>query len=278
MASDESKKDNRRRIIKLWIIGLGICVLFFFYQLLSMPDDPSFEGRFDLRIGNLWMLALQQSFGVFFLILFFLLVATVAGVDRLIKLGKSFFPFGQELNLQPFDGRISSRDGGEILDQDIGIKLFLDYHESIKRAYSYTIQQYSWSFIISLVFAALGMAVIFYAVLFRANANPNWPSVVVSAIIQSVPALFFYLSDRTRSRMTQAMKELREDHKKARAYELLNSIKDDHEREDLIIQIVRHSLLDQEQGSSPRQKPRTKLRAGQEGEERQLSIANVPKQ
>jgi hypothetical protein len=125
----------------------------------------------------------------------------------------------------------------------LGFQLYLDYNDSIKRVYNNAIVQYRNSFYFSLIFATVGFGVIFYTLVFRNNANTSWPAVVVSAIIEAVPALFFYLSDKARKQMIEVFVDLRHDNEIARAYELLRTMRDPQKLEALKEEIIRYTLL-----------------------------------
>jgi hypothetical protein len=94
-----------------------------------------------------------------------------------------------------------------------------------------------------LIFATVGFGVIFYTLVFRNNGNTSWPAVVVSAVIEAVPALFFYLSDKARKQMIDVFVDLRHDNEVARAYELLRTLTNAERLEALKEEIIRHTLF-----------------------------------
>jgi hypothetical protein len=65
----------------------------------------------------------------------------------------------------------------------------------------------------------------------------------VSAVIEAVEALFFYLSDKARKQMIDVFVDLRQDNEIARAYELLRTMKNPDKLEALKEEIIRHTLL-----------------------------------
>jgi hypothetical protein len=65
-------------------------------------------------------------------------------------------------------------------------------------------------------FSEVGFRVIFYTWVFRNYGNTSWPAVVVSAVIEAVPELFFYLSDKARKHMNDVFVDLRHDNEVAR--------------------------------------------------------------
>jgi hypothetical protein len=245
--------------IKVSIIIFGVFVFFYLYKLFALPSDPSYGGFYDLRSIGPWIAAWLRSLWLLpFVFLAFLLVM-VLGVDRFFGLIRPFlFVLRREEDSEPIESQRGEQSASNIQipnDAGIGYTLYLDYHDSVKRAYYHTIMQYSRSFNFSLLFAVIGFGLIFYALIFKTDASPNWPSVFVSAVIQSVPALFFYLSDRARRQMTQVFADLRRDNEVARAYELLHTIKDDEKRENLKMEIVRHTLLVAQHRSSTINQP-----------------------
>ena len=246
---------------KAWSLILGGYFILFLYKLFSEaanPSDPYYrlygQGLALFKYTGIWLAAFNSTLPVFPFVLALLLIVTIFGVDKTFSVLARFVPrpFNQFL-LKPIDiealeesetqktkeSNLNTKD--EV--RGLGYQLHLDYHESIKRAYNNTIMQYSRSFYFSLVFAVVGFGLIAYALIFKIEANPNWPAVFVSAVIQSVPALFFYLSDRARRQMTHVFGDLRKDNEVSRAYELLDSIEDAQRRELLKEEIIRHTLI-----------------------------------
>jgi len=246
---------------KVWVLILGGYLIFFLYKLFSVVANPkSFNlygdgsGLALLKYRDIWLAAFNYTLPIFPFALALLLIVTIFGVDKTFNVFARFVPrpFNQFL-LKPIDIEAldesetektkESNLGAKDEVKSLGYQLHLDYHESIKRAYNNTIMQYSRSFYFSLVFAVVGFCLIAYALIFKLEANPNWPAVFVSAVIQSVPALFFYLSDRARRQMTQVFGDLRKDNEVSRAYELLDTIEDAQRRELLKEEIIRHTLI-----------------------------------
>jgi hypothetical protein len=246
---------------KVWILILGGYLIFFLYKLFSVAASPESFNLFGdgrglalLKYRDIWLSAFNSTLPIFPFVLALLLIVTIFGVDKTFSVFARFLPrpFNQFL-LKPIDiealeepetqrGNESSLNTKDEI-KGLGYQLHLDYHESIKRAYNNTIMQYSRSFYFSLVFAVVGFCLIAYALIFKMETNPNWPAVFVSAVIQSVPALFFYLSDRARRQMTHVFGDLRKDNEVSRAYELLDTIEDVQRKELLKEEIIRHTLI-----------------------------------
>ncbi len=253
---------------KAWSLILGGYLIFFLYRLFSEAANPSDRlwllygrGLALLKYSGIWLSAFNSTLPAFPFVLALLLVVTIFGVDKTFGVFANFirWPFNQSL-LKPIDmeelekSKTQKAEGSDSSTKDetkgLGYQLHLDYHESIKRAYNNTIMQYSRSFYFSLVFAVVGFGLIAYALIFKTDSNPNWPAVFVSAVIQSVPALFFYLSDRARRQMTQVFGDLRKDNEVSRAYELLDTIADVQRKELLKEEIIRHTLISARGGAA----------------------------
>jgi hypothetical protein len=92
-------------------------------------------------------------------------------------------------------------------------------------------------------FSEVGFRVIFYTLVFRNYGNTRWPAVVVNAVIEAVPELFFHLTDKAHKQMIDVFVDLRHDNEVARAYELLRTMKNPDKLEGLKEEIIRHTLL-----------------------------------
>jgi len=264
--------DYQMTRTKAWILILGGYLIFFLFRLFSIAASPGFHlshilieerGLALLKYKDVWLFAFNSTLSIFPFVLASLLIVTIFGVDKTFSAFARLMPspFNQLL-LKPIDVEALEKSGTQKAEEyslsgketkSLGYQLHLDYHESIKRAYNNTIMQYSRSFYFSLVFAVVGFCLIAYALVFKIEANPNWPAVFVSAVIQSVPALFFYLSDRARRQMTQVFGDLRKDNEVSRAYELLDTIEDAQRREMLKEEIIRHTLISSRGGAVVKQ-------------------------
>jgi hypothetical protein len=236
---------------KLWVLGLGVYVLYLLYVVSSVAGSKG--GLYAFQYRWVWWMALGQTFWFLIAVLAALLLASVVGPERFFGL----FPFAQTLSLlRPIDTTfaktptlneseidVDNSRGGFSEQTGLGFQLYLDYNESIKSVYNNAILQYRNSFYFSLIFATVGFGVIFYTLVFRNNGNTSWAGVVVSAVIEAVPALFFYLSDRARKQMIDVFVDLRKDNEIARAYELLRTLKNTDRLEALKEEIIRHTLL-----------------------------------
>jgi len=244
---------------QLWILALGFYVLYFFYTLFL---SVKVKGAFELRDPNIWGQALTYTLWLLPIVLALLLLASVLGVERFFKLlnrvsivskvRRTFFFAPAEMSEieQPMmNGRSSAGENNkEIVEEaDFGDKFYRDFQQTVRRVYNNAILQYGISFYFSLIFSVIGFGLIFYALVYKSGANPNWPAVVVSAVIESVPALFFYLSDRSRKQMTEVFVDLRRDNEVARAYGVLKTMRDENKQESLKEEIIRKVLLAPEQ-------------------------------
>lgn len=237
---------------KLWVLGLGAYVLYALY-VVSSNAGKYVGGLYAFKYRETWWIVLGQTLWFLIAVLAALLLASVLGPERFLGL----FTFTRRLSLlKPIETEVTKTiafDGSEIEadssrgdfseETGLGFQLYLDYNESIKRVYNNAILQYRNSFYFSLIFATVGFGVIFYTLVFRNNGNTSWPAVVVSAVIEAVPALFFYLSDKARKQMIDVFVDLGQDNEVARAYELLRTLKNTDRLEGLKEEIIRHTLL-----------------------------------
>jgi hypothetical protein len=230
--------DQKLTRTKVWLLVLGGYFIFFLFKLFSLASDPKFRlGNFGEIVGIsvlknrvTWFYAFNSTLFVIPFVLVILLIVMIFGVNRTVTAFSKFIPRPfSHLLLPPIEAEeLEEPEIHNTVTYDeenlktLGYKLHLDYHESVKRAYNHIILQYSRSFYFSLMFAVFGFCLIAYALIFKIQANPNWPAVFVSAVIQSVPALFFYLSDRARRQMTLVFGDLRKDNEVSRAYVTCN--------------------------------------------------------
>jgi len=248
---------------KLWILGLGAYGLYLLYIVSS--EAGKHGGLYAFQYRSTWWMALGQTVWFLIAVLAALLLASVLGAQRFLGLLHDLMPFTRRLSLlKPIETEVNttltfneseieadSSRGGFSEETGLGFQLYLDYNESIKRVYNNAILQYRNSFYFSLIFATVGFGVIFYTLVFRNNGNTSWPAVVVSAVIEAVPALFFYLSDKARKQMIDVFVDLRHDNEVARAYELLRTLKNTERLEALKEEIIRHTLLADVPGKLP---------------------------
>lgn len=249
---------------QLGLLGFGAYALYILYVVSS--EGGRYGGLYAFQDRFAWWMALGQTLWFLIAVLAALLFATVLGTERFINLLHGLMPFTKRLSLlQPIQTEVATTAtvNESEADEDVGrsgfseetglgLQLYLDYNDSIKKVYNNAILQYRNSFYFSLIFATVGFGVIFYTLIFKNNGNTSWPAVVVSAVIESVPALFFYLSDKARKQMIDVFVDLRHDNEVARAYELLRTLKNPDKLEALKEEIVRHTLLSgiQESGST----------------------------
>lgn len=253
---------------KLWILGLGAYVLYALYVVSSIAGRYP-GGLFAFKYREPWWLVLGQTLWFLIAVLAALLLASVLGPAKFLDIVHILVPFTRRLSLlSPIQTKVPTTltfNGSEIEGESargafsdetgLGFQLYLDYNESIKKVYNNAILQYRNSFYLSLIFATVGFGVIFYTLVFRNDGNTSWPAVVVSAIIEAVPALFFYLSDKARKQMIDVFVDLRHDNEVARAYELLRTLKNTDRREVLKEEIICHTLLKAPQEKSASIKP-----------------------
>ena len=234
-------KQTAITIRKLWLLALILYAFYFFYSLFNaVRSSTSLESWELLRYGDFWAFVFSNTVAFLLFVLAVVVTITVLGPETLLAPIRALTSTNKIIqHTELTKGQSENRS---VSLEDL-YRLHLDYHESVKRAYNHTITQYSRSFNFSLLFAVMGFCLIFYALLFKTDANPNWPSVFVSAVIQSVPALFFYLSDRARRQMTQVFGDLRRDSESSRAFELLKTLEKDETREAIKEDIIRRILL-----------------------------------
>jgi len=254
------------------VLAIGAYVLYFLYVISSEVGKQG--GLYAFKYREAWWIVFGKTMWFLVTVLASLLLSSVLGVERFL----SIFPFTRRLSLlkpittQAFeqgsfdDFEIKETDSGSRFSEEtgLGFQLYLDYNDSIKKVYNNAILQYRNSFYFSLIFATVGFGVIFYTLVFRNNGNTNWPAVVVSAVIEAVPALFFYLSDRARKQMIDVFVDLRQDNEVARAYELLRTMKNPDKLEGLKEEIIRYTLLAPHRGGVQQTRKLQALRADKE--------------
>jgi hypothetical protein len=276
-SADEASEPFRLSAKQLWILCLGFYVLYFFYKLFSLVQA---EGLSSINMSETWGEVLSGTLWILPIVFAILLLLLVLGEDnfrrlagRLSIVSKVRRTFLLNPEESPDIGEAPERrtptdtSPEAIADEpNFGDKYYREFQQTVKRVYNSAILQYGMSFYFSLIFSAIGFGLIFYALIFKAGTNPNWPAVFVSAVIEAIPALFFYLSDRARRQMLNVFSDLRRDNDVARAYGVLATVKNVDKQEALKEEIIRKVLMTSEQ----RTPARTRKKA--EGKESAQSV------
>ena len=229
-------------IRKLWLLALMLYALYFFYALFAaVRASSSSEGWQLLGYVDFWAFVFNNTVAFLTVVLAVAGTLTIFGPDMLLAPVRALTSTSKVLPTT--DSAVAQSERKPAANFNDFYQLHWDYHEDVKRIYNHIINQYTRSFNFSLLFAVLGFGLILYALLFKPDAHPNWPAVFVSAVIESVPVLFFYLSDRARSQLMRVLPDLRRDDEIARAFKLLETIQDEQARERIKEETVRAILL-----------------------------------
>jgi heme/copper-type cytochrome/quinol oxidase subunit 4 len=248
---------------QLWVLCLGFYVLYFFYKLFSIVQT---KGLPSINMSDTWGEVLSGTLWLLPIIFAILLLLLVLGEDNFRRFVRQLsivakvrrtFLFNPEESTDTVDapGRRSPVDTGQDAvagEPGFGDKYYQEFQQTVKRVYNNAILQYGISFFFSLIFSVIGFGLIFYALVYKADANPNWPAVFVSAVIQSIPALFFYLSDRARRQMLEVFSDMRRDNDVARAYGVIETVKNADKQESLKEEIIRKVLIASEEQTALR--------------------------
>ncbi|EJG01417.1 TRADD-N-associated membrane domain-containing protein [Flavobacterium sp. F52] len=129
---------------------------------------------------------------------------------------------------------------------DIGLSTNERQFELLKRYHSQGLFQSRISFWFSLIFATLGFAIIAFAILSTDNSKTFWSqsnsiiSLISGTIIDSVSALFFVQSNKSRELMANFFDKLRTDRKIEESLKLCDEIPDEYLRSKLKLILSLH--------------------------------------
>lgn len=129
---------------------------------------------------------------------------------------------------------------------DIGLSTNERQFELLKKYHSQGLFQSRISFWFSLIFATLGFAIIAFAILSTDNSKAFWSqsnsiiSLISGTIIDSVSALFFVQSNKSRELMANFFDKLRTDRKIEESLKLCDEIPDEYLRSKLKLILSLH--------------------------------------
>jgi hypothetical protein len=173
------------------------------------------------------------------------MIVAIAAVLVLIKARS--VKFGQiNIDLSKETGKHQDTESNLTVSSDISLSTNEKQFLLLKQYHSQGLSQSRVSFWFSLIFAALGFAVIVIAILAANKDKSFWEqsnsiiSLLSGTIIDAVSALFFVQSNRSRELMANFFEKLRADRKIEESLKLCDEIPDDYLRSKLKLVLSLH--------------------------------------